>query len=175
MNYFFTADWHFHDHEHDRLFRPMITPELMAWSIIENINKMVKEDDELWVLGDVAVGRDWDKIHRKLGAIKCKNKKLILGNKEHEEDLSEFKIHFDIIGEKYSGVFENVPLDLAHFPTDTNPNVFSLCGHIHSLWKVKKNLVNVGVDAWHFNPVPLETIKFIKSAMDNVYDKNVFL
>lgn len=34
-----------------------------------------------------------------------------------------------------------------------------LCGHVHEKWKVKGNMINVGVDVWDYAPVSLEQIK----------------
>ena len=47
--------------------------------------------------------------------------------------------------------------------------------HIHGLWKVQRNIINVSVDSWHFKPVSEKEIGFLQNAMLNYYDKNVFL
>ena len=51
---------------------------------------------------------------------------------------------------------------------------FAITGHIHGLWKVQRNMINVGVDAWHFKPVAEDEIKFCWNAMQKFYDENVF-
>ena len=62
-----------------------------------------------------------------------------------------------------------------HYPVNCSDKYFSIVGHIHGLWKIKRNMVNVGVDAWHFKPVSLNEIRFIKSGIDKgYYDENVF-
>ena len=43
------------------------------------------------------------------------------------------------------------------------------------LWKIQKNIINVGVDVWHFKFVSLEEINFTINAMENYYDENVFV
>jgi len=64
---------------------------------------------------------------------------------------------------------------LNHYPVNCEDKNFSLTGHVHSLWKVKKNMINVSCDAWHFFPICEEKIKFTINAIRNFYDKNVFL
>lgn len=45
----------------------------------------------------------------------------------------------------------------------------------HGTWKVKRNIINVGVDAWHFIPVSEDLIKFQINGIRNHYDENVFM
>jgi len=52
--------------------------------------------------------------------------------------------------------------------------MFNICGHIHGLWKVQRNMINVGVDAWHFIPVSEEQIIFYMNGIKKHYDANVF-
>lgn len=51
---------------------------------------------------------------------------------------------------------------------------YLLSQHIHGLWKVQRNAVNVSVDAWHFTPVSEDIIKFQMGGIRNHYDQNVF-
>ena len=53
--------------------------------------------------------------------------------------------------------------------------MFNIVGHIHSLWKVQRNMVNVSTDIWNFSPVSEDKILFIRNAIENFYDENVFL
>ena len=75
-----------------------------------------------------------------------------------------------------------LPLHLNHYPNKcneylklTNQQTLCLTGHIHGLWRVQKNIINVGVDAFHFQPVSIEEVALIYNAMLNHYDNNVFL
>ena len=52
--------------------------------------------------------------------------------------------------------------------------MMNVCGHIHSLFKVQRNTVNVGCDAWHFEPVSINKLLFIINAIHNYFDENVF-
>ena len=51
----------------------------------------------------------------------------------------------------------------------------NIVAHIHGTWKVKRNMINVGVDAWHFTPVSEDMIKFQINGIRNYYDENVFM
>lgn len=70
---------------------------------------------------------------------------------------------------------------LNHYPTKCIEEMrkdagihFSITGHIHSLWKVQRKMINASTDAWHFKPVSSEEILFCWNAMQNFYDENVF-
>jgi len=61
------------------------------------------------------------------------------------------------------------------YPAHAVADRFNIVGHIHGLWKVQPNMVNVGVDAWHFRPVSEQEIRFVYDAMrTGKYDENVF-
>ena len=50
----------------------------------------------------------------------------------------------------------------------------NIVGHIHGLWKVQPNTINVGVDAWNYKPLSTDDIKFVTTAMEKHYDNDVF-
>lgn len=60
------------------------TIEKMNSGIIDNINKIVGENDELWNLGDVFFGGDIEKLRRLRQRIICKNFNLLFGNHDKE-------------------------------------------------------------------------------------------
>lgn len=62
--------------------RDFDTIEQMNTAIINDINNLVKEDDELWHLGDWTFG-GLDKIWEFRKQIKCRNIHLIYGNHDH--------------------------------------------------------------------------------------------
>lgn len=56
-----------------------------------------------------------------------------------------------------------------------NP-VYNLFGHIHSLRKITKYGLNVGVDTNNYSPVTCDTVEFYLNALINhKYDENVFI
>lgn len=193
---FFTSDWHLND---DRLggvtnkpnvfYRPFSmssTPvELQNSTIIERILQSdFRDGDTLYHLGDVICNFDLDgfyggvqRLERLRDTFPKSKFHLIIGN--YDEDKLDF------LGKYFDTIQNDLYLDLPkfkaylnHYPIKCKPivntDVLGITGHIHGLWKVRPNMINVGVDAWHFHIVPLETIEFCYNAMQNFYDENVY-
>lgn len=176
---YFTADWHLGETrlgdlkkgEFNPFFRPFKDTNEQDSYIIQQINQYVKKEDLLYHLGDVLMTNesyDW------LDCVRCKNRKLIIGNYDKDR-IIELSKYFDAIFESSTIDNSGTLFNLVHEPTKAIPDMFNIVGHIHGLWKVKRNMVNVGVDAWHYKPVSMEEIKFVKNAVDKgYYDENVF-
>lgn len=172
---YFTSDWHLGDkrieEEYDPFFRPFDDTVDNDNEIIINAQKSLTEDDELWHLGDVAIDRNRIKL---IGEINCKRKILVTGNHDIDklEELAKYfdKILFDSVMDIYG-----IRCYLNHYPLNKIDPMFNIVGHVHGLWKVKRNAVNVGVDCWHFMPVSEKMISFIYNAIKNHYDENVFV
>lgn len=175
---YFTSDWHLGETrlgditkgEFNPFFRPFKSKEEQDNTIIYNINAVVGEDDVLYHLGDVAMD---DESIDLLKYIHCKNMHLIMGNYDYDK-IGLLEKYFD---KRFINlvVRENFNMNLVHCPVDAYENMFNVVGHIHGLWKVKRNMVNVGVDAWHFRPVSIKEVEFVKNAIDKgFYDENVF-
>jgi calcineurin-like phosphoesterase family protein len=190
---YYTSDWHLGD---DRLgtngkpnlfYRPFSSVDESNNTIMNNLYKDFKDGDILWHLGDVIVS-DIKASERHLEQMRVMypNSKfnLILGNYDTDkvDVLSEY---FDTLHDEFSLVDFNGDLliYLNHYPTKCKAKLseefsdytFAITGHIHSLWKVKPMIINVGVDAWHFKPVSHNEIMFCWNAMKNHYDDDVFL
>lgn len=192
MKKWFTSDWHLGD---DRIgingnpnlfYRPFISVDDQNHSII---NKFVTsgfvDGDELWHLGDVLYDPE-DHLYLYWLKMRFPNSKfnLVVGNYD-EDKLDILEKYFDNI---YTDYFVNLDFTvkgiyLNHYPIkckqelerrDPSPWDFAITGHIHGLWKVQRNLINVGVDAWHFKPVSEDEIKFCWNAVQKFYDENVF-
>ena len=79
-----------------------ITPEaveLMNNTIIGNINKMVGENDTLWILGDFAYGIRqgyYETCRKHRDRIKCRNVVLIWGNHDKRDIRDLFKFTTDL-------------------------------------------------------------------------------
>jgi calcineurin-like phosphoesterase family protein len=101
---------------------------------------------------------------------------LIIGN--YDEDKKELlSKYFDTMQHNESIDIKGRRYYMDHYPKNCfklKHDVFSLTGHIHGLWKVQKNMINVGVDAWHFKPVSEDEIDFCRTACEKYYDENVF-
>ena len=143
--------------------------------MIARINEVVGEDDELFHLGDVAYTVEGIAC---MDRIRCKNRTLILGNYDVDDPdkmpLLMKAFNNFVFDESTLKITDDLWIHMNHYPTKARKDMFSLVGHIHGLWKVQPNMINVSVDAWHFRPVSLTEILFVKNAMDNHYDKNVF-
>jgi len=49
-----------------------------------------------------------------------------------------------------------------------------LCGHVHDKWKTMHKMINVGVDAWNFQPVSeVEIVRIVQGVIDNSNTPNL--
>lgn len=176
---YFTADTHFADPRIDLLNRPFESVDEMNDTIYNNLYDTLKEDDILYHLGDVSSRHT--NLYLQLGWVerfrhlKCKQKYLILGN--HDIILTPGQY-------EYYGNFKVIPpqsIDIdkysfycIHTPVDASESDFNLVGHIHGAWKIQRNMLNVGVDVWHYKPVSLDKIIWQHNSIKTYYDKNAF-
>jgi len=166
---FFTADTHFNDPRLDIYFRPFKNVEEMNKAIVDNWNKTVSKEDTVWHLGDFSKDKEGYSFVSKLnGKIN-----LILGNYD-EKGLGDYSI-FNSVQKNSIVTIGGMSYFLTHKPEDYNPAMFNLVGHIHGLWRVQRNMINVGTDAWHFLPISEEQIQATYAAIKKHYDKNVFM
>lgn len=77
---YFTSDWHL---GHERILtlcaRPFTSVDSMNQAIIDSTNAAVGKDDELWIVGDLALGSIHDSLAW-LSKLTCRNITLIAGN-----------------------------------------------------------------------------------------------
>lgn len=161
MRKWFTADFHF-GHESIIAYtgRPFETGKEMDREIIKRFNSKVAEDDVAYILGDFTMDgpNHTDKIEnlvRKLNGRKI----LILGNHDRLKALTYVDIGFESV--HTSLYLESVGVFLVHDPATSIivPSKTWLCGHVHTLFKQVKNVINVGVDVWDYYPVSWEEIE----------------
>jgi calcineurin-like phosphoesterase family protein len=175
MARYFTSDWHLNETrigEFNPFFRPFKNVGEQNETIIGNLNRIVQPNDELYHLGDVAMD---EKGVRLLDLIRCQNKTLIVGNYD-ENKVDSLAKYFKDIKREMNLKIGTIDCYLNHYPVNHVSDRFNITGHIHSLWKVKPNMVNVGVDAWHFRPVSEKEILFVHNAIQKkYYDDNVFV
>jgi len=169
---YFTGDFHFCD---DRLH--LYGRELVATNsdeidniIIENWNNIIKDNDEIYILGDVAYTEEGLKYISQLNGKKI----LIKGNYDQQFTQNELLEYFDDVCDNIIIHIDDEEIYLNHYPTNAKTNMFNLVSHIHGTWKVQRNMINVGVDAWHFQPVSEDMIRFQINGIRKHYDKNVF-
>lgn len=130
--------------------------------IVSQYQKAVREDDEFWILGDFAIGKESDGSRdylRQLFKEIPGRKHLIIGNHDRKWVLElgwKSVQHFAEI------VVEGRRVSMSHYPMITFPGArhgaIQLFGHVHGNWGGSRNSVNVGVDLWDYRPASLEEI-----------------
>lgn len=181
MNYF-TSDTHFgHEAVIGFCSRPWTNVKDMERGLIENINAVVKPTDVLYLLGDFAFtsGTYLASIPPR---ILCPVV-LIRGNHDHrvkreKEDTYGFADVYDELDISIG----NHTVTLSHYPfrgdhtpedryLDRRPQDWGqwlLHGHVHRLWKVKREerMINVGCDVWGYSPISeLDVLNIVKGEL----------
>jgi len=183
---YFTSDTHFgHTNIIKYCNRPFANAGEMDRFIVQEWNKIVKPEDTVYHMGDVAfTSPEWCKhIIENLNGYKI----LILGNHDRAEEKMKERgfqeVHKFIKGlELKDGTIVN----LSHYPyrgTDDpyhktkfdNKNIeddgrLLLNGHVHDSWKTKpgkyKNwMINVGMDQWGMKVVSEDELIAFKNTL----------
>lgn len=177
MSQWFTADLHLgHTNIIEYSSRPFDSVDAMNRALIDRWNDVVADDDEVWMLGDFALGKIGDTLP--LAAELAGRKVLLTGN--HDRCWPGHGRRAEGWEERYltAGFDEivhgEVVIDVAghravacHFPyrgdshdrdrfIDSRPvdrGQWLLHGHVHERWLQRGRMINVGVDAWDYRPV----------------------
>lgn len=174
MTDYFTSDLHF-GHANIIRFtnRPFSGADEMDQALVFNINSRVQKDDNLFILGDFAMGRGVDKLtfmREKLSQFDCENVYLVVGNHDIKDinqlrkcGLKEVWTHCNIEENGHKVV-------LNHFPfmewDGYYRGSYHLHGHIHKDRSYNEDMrsrgirrYDVGVDANGYFPVSWEEIE----------------
>lgn len=177
MTTWFTADLHLgHTNIIRYCDRPFTEAGAMNRTLIDRWNEVVADDDDVWVLGDFALGRIDDTLP--LAGRLRGHKILLAGNHDrcwhgHDRRVDEWtgrylEAGFDEIVQGTATVdLDGVPVLLCHFPyrgdshgrdryLDHRPldeGAWLLHGHVHERWVQQGRMINVGVDVHDFRPV----------------------
>ncbi len=156
---YFTADFHL-DHANIIRFcdRPFRNVQHMNKALIQNYNSVINDDDEVFIIGDLSIKPKSYKWSTEQMTRNMKGQKhLILGNHDYFGpfdyiDIGFTTVHTALIVEEFV---------LAHDPSVATAigDKKLLCGHIHKLFKMQGNALNVGVDVWDFKPVSIEQVR----------------
>ena len=176
MTRHFTADLHLgHANIIRYSGRPFRDLEHMNRALVDNWNDIVDSDDEVWILGDLALGRLDDSLP--LVAKLRGHKTLLCGNHDRcwdgRPDAAKWLARYEAVGidavvhGNVETVIGGLPVVCSHFsyegdqydrgrfdryrPAD-NGGVL-LHGHVHEQWRRKGRQINVGVDVSDFRPV----------------------
>ncbi|TGD95275.1 metallophosphoesterase family protein [Methylobacterium nonmethylotrophicum] len=160
MTTYFTSDTHFGDPRVLRIDRRPF-PDLATHdaALVANWNAVVAPEDTVWHLGDVALGPPPERVQALIAGLNGQ-KHLIVGNNDGPATLGADSwlsvAHYAEID------VEGTHLVLCHYAFRTwnrmARGVVNLHGHSHGKLKPVTRQYDVGVDAWEFRPVTLETI-----------------
>jgi calcineurin-like phosphoesterase family protein len=160
MAVFFTSDTHFSHVSARGLFRrPFASVAAMDTAILERWNATVRPEDDVWHLGDFAVGMPTAEMADLLGRLNGR-KHLITGNNDPPATMG--LAGWSSVRPYVETELDGVGLVLCHYPFRTWRNMSrgwrNLHGHSHGRLAPLPRQTDVGVDAWDFRPVTLAEI-----------------
>jgi calcineurin-like phosphoesterase family protein len=147
----------------EKKIRPFSSIEEMNELMVSNWNKIVKDNDIIYHLGDFTFGGK-DKIELVSKQLKGK-KRLILGN--HDYDAKDYVSHFETVSSfiEFKKKYFSVPLFLTHFPMHEvsfydrkGGGGYNLHGHIHEKKIENNRYINVCVEHINYTPISIEDI-----------------
>ncbi len=176
-NIHFTSDSHFGDERLTLYCREYIgdTFEDIDKILIDNWNKYVGENDIVFHLGDF-MRKEPDEMT--IDLLKSYREQLnghitlIKGNYDETFSNSELQDVFDDVLDNalFMDVFEHDEKVFAtHKPEDCIPDLMNICGHIHGLWKIQPNMINVGCDNYHLAPIHIDKVDFSINGIKKFY------
>jgi calcineurin-like phosphoesterase family protein len=162
MNWY-TADQHFH---HDAIIthcrRPFKHTREMDNAMVDRYNSVVHNTDTVYFLGDLfdlKLGRSPYIVDQMIRRLKGR-KILILGSHDYLTPFEYVELGFESVHTSLVvGEFICVH-DVA--PSCIDRSKVFLCGHVHDLFDVQLNVINVGVDVRNFYPVNEDQIMELK-------------
>lgn len=188
MARFFVSDTHFsHQRISELAGRPFDNIQEMNEELIKRWNEVVKPDDTVIHLGDVALGKISESLPLvgRLNGIKLlcpgNHDRIFSGNKEAQRAkfMPEYlRVFGGIMPEIVEGRVGNYNVVFSHFPytgdshgedrhADKRPvddGLPLIHGHVHNEWQTNGRMMNVGVDVWDYRPVSEdEIIDWLKS------------
>lgn len=187
---YFTSDQHFyHSNIINYSNRPFSSVEEMNEKLIANYNSLVSPDDVVYHLGDFSLALRPVEIYvARLNGTKHlilgnhdwahpAHKKSKSGIERWTQKYIECGFTTVSLGGVYEFKELSAPVHLSHMPYKNlepgehgdkyaqwrpeDKGLWLLHGHVHTQWKTKGNMINVGVDPWDYKPVSIEMIKTI--------------
>ena len=163
---YFTSDLHF-NHNRDFIWkaRGFNSVEEMNETIIKNFNKIITDEDTLYLCGDSMLGMDAQAGLNLLRRLKGQ-KYLVIGNHDTDNRIASYKESgiFVEVQPQYRVKYKGRTYLITHYPTLVSNNgfndVINIHGHTHSKNHLSENpyCYNVNVDAWDCVPVDFENI-----------------
>ena len=168
----FTSDWHV-GHDTDFLYVPRGCSNIYEHDtlIIKNCNQLVKPDDELWILGDLALGMNEQEWNRVYYSINCQNIHFVIGNHDSDRRIDKYINEYRMELHGYADVIKyskRKRFYVSHYPTvtdnfdrDKEMRTINLFGHTHqhgNFFNDNPYMYHVGLDSHNMYPVSLEHI-----------------
>jgi calcineurin-like phosphoesterase family protein len=132
----------------------------MNEELIARWNAIVGPADEVWHLGDFA----WRMPANEVGALLARlagRKHLVTGNNDGAETTG--RTEWTSVQAYAELELQGVALVLCHYPFRTwnrmYKGAYNLHGHSHGKLSGLTRQVDVGVDAWDYQPIALETLR----------------
>ena len=157
MTTWITADTHF-DHEGiiAACNRPFNSTRHMNKEIIKNFHTTIKDNDSLYIVGDLCLkGSEYIPYYRKLLNQIPGNKHLIFGDHDVLTWQQYLDVGFISCHSSAKIVVDGISYILNHDPAPSciDRDIIWVCGHVHDLFKICKNVFNAGVDVNEFMPI----------------------
>ena len=133
----------------------------MDKALIKNHNSLVNEEDTTYIVGDFSLRGSQHTHYYKYILDRMNGKKvLILGNHDSLKPFSYINVGFYSVHTHLELNIGGVDCVLVHDPVHsiTAKEKTFICGHVHDMFKIHKNVINVGVDVWDFKPASEEEI-----------------
>lgn len=170
---FFTSDIHFgHTNIIRYCSRPYESTEDMDQDIVLRWNQQVAQDDEVVILGDLALGKLGESLE--MASLLNGRKILVPGNHDHcwighKKRGSGAKLYeaagFEVLDQLEPRDMAGRRVEFCHFPfaevalEGENTDKFAkwrpvekgqwlIHGHVHDRWRQRGRMINVGIDAW---------------------------
>lgn len=164
MSEFFTSDLHLgHNKAIFYCNRPYKNADVMDQQLIKNYNNLITNDDEVYIVGDVSLKRKIHPGYYMSVVSQLKGRKhLILGNHDTLNPFTYISTAgFHSVHTSLEISIDGIDMILCHDPaiSQMDRSKVFICGHVHNLFKVLKNVINVGVDVWDYKPVSFEELK----------------
>ena len=172
-NTFLTSDSHFGEPQNrlDIMFRNFSSPEQHNQVIIDNWNQVVKPEDKVYHVGDFA----YDKSLLTKDFVSQLNGKITLIRGNHDTSPPALlKTLFYNVKDSILLTYGKYKFFVNHFPSRGKKEYWNICGHVHSNWKVQKNMINVSVDVWQYTPIEISALPKVINAIENHYDEDIW-
>ena len=160
---FFTADYHFY-HENIIKYcnRPYKNADHMNKTLVNNHNAVIGDDDDVYIVGDFAMLSKRYKDNFIWVVQKLRGRlHLVMGN----HDIKDPWFYIDKLGfySVHAPYLEVEEFICVHDPalSAVNRQAKFLCGHIHDLFTIRKNCLNVGVDVHNYFPISIDRVRQI--------------